>query len=100
MCVKLSHAWRCCQRAKDLFAFLSQDQVRDIIYKGSQEQILEAVRPDGKVPLVCPPVCLSVSLFDRFRIAWLWEEPYVLHIIKVFGLSQNIARAIWNYVPE
>lgn len=48
-----------CQR---FVCVCSQDQVKDIIYKGSQEQILKAVRPDGKVPLVCPPVCLSAYL--------------------------------------
>ncbi|XP_038138118.1 L-fucose kinase isoform X1 [Cyprinodon tularosa] len=38
-------------------------QVRDIIYKGSREQIQQALMPDGKVPLVSGPVffCRSVS---------------------------------------
>ncbi|XP_068595496.1 L-fucose kinase [Brachionichthys hirsutus] len=40
-----------------------QGQIRDIIYKGTQEQIQQAVMPDGKVPLVSGPVffCRSVS---------------------------------------
>uniref|UniRef100_A0A665VQR4 L-fucose kinase n=1 Tax=Echeneis naucrates TaxID=173247 RepID=A0A665VQR4_ECHNA len=40
-----------------------QGQVRDIIYKGTKEQIQRAVMPDGKVPLVSGPVffCRSVS---------------------------------------
>ncbi|MEQ2189003.1 hypothetical protein GOODEAATRI_020644, partial [Goodea atripinnis] len=38
-------------------------RVRDIIYKGSREQIQQALMPDGKVPLVSGPVffCRSVS---------------------------------------
>ncbi|XP_047241855.1 L-fucose kinase [Girardinichthys multiradiatus] len=41
----------------------SQGRVRDIIYKGSREQIQQALMPDGKVPLVSGPVffCRSVS---------------------------------------
>lgn len=32
---------------------VSQDQVKDILYRGAPEEILQARRPDGKVPLVC-----------------------------------------------
>uniref|UniRef100_A0A3Q2PSS2 Fucose kinase n=1 Tax=Fundulus heteroclitus TaxID=8078 RepID=A0A3Q2PSS2_FUNHE len=41
----------------------SQGRVRDIIYRGSREQIQRALMPDGKVPLVSGPVffCRSVS---------------------------------------
>lgn len=31
---------------------MSQGRVRDIIYKGTKEQIERAVMPDGNVPLV------------------------------------------------
>ena len=31
---------------------VSQDQVRNIIYKGTVEQIQQAVMPDGNVPMV------------------------------------------------
>lgn len=30
--------------------------MKDIIYKETQQQILQAVMPDGKVPMVCSPV--------------------------------------------
>lgn len=46
---------------------VSQGQVRDIIYRGTQEQIQQAVMPDGKVPLVRP---LSASLFWVFFVFW------------------------------
>lgn len=36
--------------------FVSQGQIRDIIYKGTKEQIQQAAMPDGKVPLVRPPL--------------------------------------------
>ncbi|KAM4734310.1 L-fucose kinase [Anableps anableps] len=41
----------------------SQGRVRDIIYRGSREEIQRALMPDGKVPLVSGPVffCRSVS---------------------------------------
>lgn len=41
----------------------SKGRVRDIIYKGSREQIQRALMPDGKVPLVSGPVffCRAVS---------------------------------------
>lgn len=35
--------------------FVSQGRVRDIVYKGREEQLVPAVMPDGKVPLVGPP---------------------------------------------
>ncbi|KAI1904031.1 hypothetical protein AGOR_G00001500 [Albula goreensis] len=40
-----------------------QDRVCDIIYRGPEEQIRQAARPDGKVPLVSGPVffCREVS---------------------------------------
>uniref|UniRef100_A0A1A8EKU9 L-fucose kinase n=2 Tax=Nothobranchius korthausae TaxID=1143690 RepID=A0A1A8EKU9_9TELE len=41
----------------------SQARVRDIIYRGTREQIQRALMPDGKVPLVSGPVffCRTVS---------------------------------------
>ncbi|XP_055365408.1 L-fucose kinase isoform X2 [Betta splendens] len=42
-----------------------QGQVRDIIYKGTEEQIGEAVMPDGKVPLVSGPVFFSRSVSEK-----------------------------------
>lgn len=43
-----------------LWCVVSQDQVKDILYRGAPEEILQARRPDGKVPLVCLAVSLSV----------------------------------------
>ncbi|KAM8751501.1 L-fucose kinase isoform 2-T3 [Acanthopagrus schlegelii] len=47
--------------------FLSdqQGQVRDIIYKGTKDQIQRAVMPDGKVPLVSGPVFFSTSVSEK-----------------------------------
>ncbi|CAK6954595.1 L-fucose kinase [Scomber scombrus] len=42
-----------------------QGQVRDIIYKGSKEQIQQSVMPDGKVPLVSGPVFFSRSVSEK-----------------------------------
>ncbi|XP_068169500.1 L-fucose kinase [Antennarius striatus] len=42
-----------------------QGQVRNIIYKGTQEQIQQAVMPDGKVPLVSGPVFFSRSVSEK-----------------------------------
>ncbi|XP_035859406.1 L-fucose kinase [Sander lucioperca] len=42
-----------------------QGQVRDIIYKGSKEQIQQAVMHDGKVPLVSGPVFFSSSVSEK-----------------------------------
>ncbi|XP_027132126.1 L-fucose kinase isoform X1 [Larimichthys crocea] len=42
-----------------------QGQVRDIIYKGTKEQIQQAVMPDGKVPLVSGPVFFSRSVSEK-----------------------------------
>ncbi|XP_037622224.1 L-fucose kinase [Sebastes umbrosus] len=42
-----------------------QGQVRDIIYKGTTEQIQQAVMPDGKVPLVSGPVFFSRSVSEK-----------------------------------
>ncbi|PWA33068.1 hypothetical protein CCH79_00013117 [Gambusia affinis] len=41
----------------------SQGRVRDIVYRGTREEIQRALMPDGKVPLVSGPVffCRSVS---------------------------------------
>uniref|UniRef100_A0A3B4WA39 Fucose kinase n=1 Tax=Seriola lalandi dorsalis TaxID=1841481 RepID=A0A3B4WA39_SERLL len=41
-----------------------QGQVRDIIYKGTKEQIQQAVMPDGKVPLV------SSKIKHTFCVSW------------------------------
>ncbi|XP_041853078.1 L-fucose kinase [Melanotaenia boesemani] len=43
----------------------SQGRVQDIIYRGSREQILQAVMPDGKVPLVSGPVFFSRSVSEK-----------------------------------
>nr|XP_020471477.1 L-fucose kinase isoform X2 [Monopterus albus] len=40
-------------------------QVRDIIYRGTKEQIQQAVMPDGKVPLVSGPVFFSRSVSEK-----------------------------------
>uniref|UniRef100_A0A3Q3XKC6 L-fucose kinase n=1 Tax=Mola mola TaxID=94237 RepID=A0A3Q3XKC6_MOLML len=43
-----------------------QGQVRDIIYKETQKQILQAVMPDGKVPMqVSGPVFFSSSVSEK-----------------------------------
>ncbi|KAJ8249080.1 hypothetical protein GJAV_G00230970 [Gymnothorax javanicus] len=42
-----------------------QDQVRDIIYKGPEEKIWQALRPDGKVPLVSGPVFLCRAVSEK-----------------------------------
>ncbi|XP_076588610.1 L-fucose kinase isoform X2 [Chaetodon auriga] len=42
-----------------------QGQVRDIIYRGTQEQIEQAVMADGKVPLVSGPVFFSRSVSEK-----------------------------------
>ncbi|XP_058500712.1 L-fucose kinase [Solea solea] len=42
-----------------------QGQVRDIIYRGTKEQIQQAVMPDGKVPLVSGPVFFSRSVSEK-----------------------------------
>uniref|UniRef100_A0A3P8X4B2 L-fucose kinase n=1 Tax=Cynoglossus semilaevis TaxID=244447 RepID=A0A3P8X4B2_CYNSE len=42
-----------------------QGQVRDIIYKGTNEQIQQALMPDGKVPLVSGPVFFSSSVSEK-----------------------------------
>ncbi|KAL7402691.1 hypothetical protein ABVT39_018499 [Epinephelus coioides] len=42
-----------------------QGRVRDIIYKGTKEQIQQAVMPDGKVPLVSGPVFFSRSVSEK-----------------------------------
>ncbi|XP_078139189.1 L-fucose kinase [Centroberyx gerrardi] len=42
-----------------------QGQVRDIIYKGTTEQIQQAVMPDGKVPLVSGPVFFSRFVSEK-----------------------------------
>uniref|UniRef100_A0A672YRS4 L-fucose kinase n=1 Tax=Sphaeramia orbicularis TaxID=375764 RepID=A0A672YRS4_9TELE len=42
-----------------------QGQVRDIIYKGTEEQIQQAVMSDGKVPLVSGPVFFSRSVSEK-----------------------------------
>ncbi|XP_074533055.1 L-fucose kinase [Halichoeres trimaculatus] len=42
-----------------------QGQVKDIIYKGTKEQIQQAVMPDGKVPLVSGPVFFSRSVSEK-----------------------------------
>ncbi|KAK2880635.1 L-fucose kinase [Channa argus] len=42
-----------------------QGQVRDIIYKGTKEQIQRAVMPDGKVPLVSGPVFFSRFVSEK-----------------------------------
>ncbi|KAM7397196.1 hypothetical protein PAMP_020188 [Pampus punctatissimus] len=42
-----------------------EGQVRDIIYKGTKEQIQQAVMPDGKVPLVSGPVFFSRSVSEK-----------------------------------
>ncbi|KAK2842897.1 hypothetical protein Q5P01_013097 [Channa striata] len=43
----------------------SQGRVRDIIYRGTKEQIQPAVMPDGKVPLVSGPVFFSRSVSEK-----------------------------------
>ncbi|XP_031421161.1 L-fucose kinase [Clupea harengus] len=47
--------------------YLSDGQggVCDIIYRGSEEQIRQAILPDGKVPLVSGPVFLSRSVSEK-----------------------------------
>ncbi|KAF7656552.1 hypothetical protein LDENG_00039590 [Lucifuga dentata] len=42
-----------------------QAQVKDIIYKGTKEQIQQAVMPDGKVPLVSGPVFFSREVSEK-----------------------------------
>ncbi|XP_075884780.1 L-fucose kinase [Nelusetta ayraudi] len=42
-----------------------QDQVKDILYRGAPEEILQARRPDGKVPLVSGPVFFSRSVSEK-----------------------------------
>uniref|UniRef100_UPI0037E7F8E6 L-fucose kinase n=1 Tax=Semicossyphus pulcher TaxID=241346 RepID=UPI0037E7F8E6 len=53
--------------AADHGVYLSdqQGQVKDIIYKGTKEQIQRAVMPDGKVPLVSGPVFFSRSVSEK-----------------------------------
>uniref|UniRef100_A0A3B4ERP8 L-fucose kinase n=1 Tax=Pundamilia nyererei TaxID=303518 RepID=A0A3B4ERP8_9CICH len=43
----------------------SQGRVRDIIYRGTKEQIQRAAMPDGKVPLVSGPVFFSRSVSEK-----------------------------------
>uniref|UniRef100_A0A6Q2Y1K4 L-fucose kinase n=1 Tax=Esox lucius TaxID=8010 RepID=A0A6Q2Y1K4_ESOLU len=47
--------------------YLADDQgrVRDIIYKGSEERIRQAAKPDGKVPLVSGPVFFCRRVLER-----------------------------------
>ncbi|XP_070686170.1 L-fucose kinase [Pempheris klunzingeri] len=47
--------------------YLSDEQgrVRDIIYRGSREQIEQAVMPDGNVPLVSGPVFFSRCVSEK-----------------------------------
>lgn len=47
--------------------YQSDDQahIRDIIYRGTTEQIEEAVMPDGKVPLVSGPVFFSRTVSEK-----------------------------------
>ncbi|XP_026166649.1 L-fucose kinase [Mastacembelus armatus] len=42
-----------------------QGQIRDIIYRGTREQIQQAAMPDGKVPLVSGPVFFSRSVSEK-----------------------------------
>ncbi|XP_076027265.1 L-fucose kinase [Genypterus blacodes] len=42
-----------------------QGRVKDIIYKGTEEQIQQAVMPDGKVPLVSGPVFFSRDVSEK-----------------------------------
>ncbi|XP_038561064.1 L-fucose kinase [Micropterus salmoides] len=42
-----------------------QGRVRNIIYRGTQEQIQQAVMPDGKVPLVSGPVFFSRAVSEK-----------------------------------
>uniref|UniRef100_A0A4W5MPV2 Fucose kinase n=1 Tax=Hucho hucho TaxID=62062 RepID=A0A4W5MPV2_9TELE len=42
-----------------------QGRVRDIIYKGSEEQIRRAAQPDGMVPLVSGPVFFCRRVLER-----------------------------------
>ncbi|XP_068579016.1 L-fucose kinase isoform X2 [Cebidichthys violaceus] len=42
-----------------------QGRVRDIVYRGTREQILQAVMHDGKVPLVSGPVFFSRSISEK-----------------------------------
>ncbi|AWP09024.1 putative L-fucose kinase [Scophthalmus maximus] len=42
-----------------------QGRVRDIVYKGTEEQIQQALMPDGKVPLVSGPVFFSRSVSEK-----------------------------------
>ncbi|XP_062402786.1 L-fucose kinase isoform X1 [Sardina pilchardus] len=42
-----------------------QGRVRDIVYRGSEEQIRQAILPDGKVPLVSGPVFLCRSVSEK-----------------------------------
>uniref|UniRef100_A0AAQ4QDP6 L-fucose kinase n=1 Tax=Gasterosteus aculeatus aculeatus TaxID=481459 RepID=A0AAQ4QDP6_GASAC len=53
--------------AADHGVYLSdpQGQVRDIIYRGTREQIQQAVMHDGKVPLVSGPVFFSRSISEK-----------------------------------
>uniref|UniRef100_A0A669DFA5 L-fucose kinase n=1 Tax=Oreochromis niloticus TaxID=8128 RepID=A0A669DFA5_ORENI len=43
----------------------SQGRVRDIIYRGTKEQLQRAAMPDGKVPLVSGPVFFSRSVSEK-----------------------------------
>lgn len=52
---------------------VSQGQVKDILYRGAPEEIFQARRPDGKVPLVCVAVSLCLSKMQRYRSAY-WSE--------------------------
>lgn len=53
--------------AADHGVYLSdpQGRVRDIIYRGTKEQIQRAATPDGKVPLVSGPVFFSRSVSEK-----------------------------------
>ncbi|XP_034540706.1 L-fucose kinase [Notolabrus celidotus] len=53
--------------AADHGVYLSdlQGQVKDIVYKGTKEQIQKAVMHDGKVPLVSGPVFFSRSVSEK-----------------------------------
>lgn len=45
-----------------------QGQVRDIIYKGREEQLVPAVMADGKVPLVSGPVFFSSLVSEKLLL--------------------------------
>uniref|UniRef100_H3CAG6 L-fucose kinase n=1 Tax=Tetraodon nigroviridis TaxID=99883 RepID=H3CAG6_TETNG len=45
-----------------------QGRVRDIVYKGREEQLVPAVMPDGKVPLVSGPVFFSSLVSEKLLL--------------------------------